>query len=269
MDDRSLDEMRRRIQEALARSKREQLREEFGRLDELSDAELAAEAEREARNYILEFDRQFKNAERISVRERIGDPPLPSLDEIPAYVVEEAVENLLHLLAEHGIVVDFLGDWDEPGAYRYITEELLDLEMDDMRIDGLFIHFQAATPEYEVQMWIDGFVHDLFWQERDYHLSGLEKQPLFDTDGEPLDYTEFTQKLEAVWERLSPVARVELRPSAIQVMEEEAFVTAVVSWNMADEEQQVESAFRLQASPYGGWDVVQTSLLDDLLSLSG
>jgi hypothetical protein len=31
-------------------------------------------------------------------------------------------------------------------------------------------------------------------------------------------------------------------------------------------QKQVESFFRLQPSPYFGWDVVQTSLLDDLLT---
>jgi hypothetical protein len=49
---------------------------------------------------------------------------------------------------------------------------------------------------------------------------------------------------------------------------DEAEVWALVAWN--DEAQQtegqVESHFRLQPSPYTGWDVVQTSLLDDLLA---
>ncbi len=34
-----------------------------------------------------------------------------------------------------------------------------------------------------------------------------------------------------------------------------------------NEQKRVESFFRLQPSPYFGWDVVQTSLLEDLLAV--
>ncbi len=44
--------------------------------------------------------------------------------------------------------------------------------------------------------------------------------------------------------------------------------SAVIAWNDTTQKShgQVEAYFRLQPSPYTGWDVVQTSLLDDLLS---
>jgi protein-disulfide isomerase-like protein with CxxC motif len=50
------------------------------------------------------------------------------------------------------------------------------------------------------------------------------------------------------------------------VTDDEGTVTAVVTWQLDNEQKQVESFFRLQHSPYYGWDVVQTSLLDDLLA---
>lgn len=42
--------------------------------------------------------------------------------------------------------------------------------------------------------------------------------------------------------------------------------TAVITWHNNENEHigQVESYFCLQPSPYTGWDIVQTSLLDDL-----
>lgn len=39
------------------------------------------------------------------------------------------------MLFDQNIVVDFMGEWDVPAAYRYITEELMDEEMDDIRIE--------------------------------------------------------------------------------------------------------------------------------------
>lgn len=61
------------------------------------------------------------------------------------------------------VVVDFLGDWDARSAYRHLTEELLDEEIDDIRIEGTYCHLEAVTPEYEVEAWLEDFVLAVFW----------------------------------------------------------------------------------------------------------
>ena len=266
VDNDSLDDIRRQIQESLAESKREQLREEFGMLHDYTDPRLSPEAQNDFLDYVLEFERQFENAERITVRERIGNPPIQPVEEIPLHMLEGAVDKLLELLFENGIVVDFMGDWDALAAYRFIAEELLDEEMDDIRIEGMISHFDATTPEYDVKFWVEHFVNDVFCQERMYFLSGLEKQPLFDESGRPISVTKFRQKVEAVWQQLPVTKYVGVKPIATQVADEEGSVTAVISWHNDEERKEVESFFRLQPSPYTGWDVVQTTLLDDLLT---
>ncbi len=259
------DEIRRRIQESLAQAKRQQLRDQFEWPFEPMDAESAAEADADALAYLEEFDRQLEEAKMITVRERIGNPSLPPVEEIPPDLLEEAVDDLLNLLAEENIIIGFLGDWDERSAYRYITEELLDEEMSDIRLEGMFSHFDAATPEYEMQMWTEFFVTDIFGQHREYFLPGLENQALFDRQGKPVTAVEFIQQIEAVWARLPDKTRYDFSPTSVQIDEEEAEVTAVITWRNGEEQKQIESWFRLQPSPYEGWDVVQTSLLEDLL----
>lgn len=265
-DNDSLDEMRKRIQESLIQSKREQLRDEFGMQFDHMDERLSPEAKNEWLDYILDFERQFENAPRITVRERIGNPTIQPVAEIPLYAMEEVVNNLLDLLAEHGIAVDFMGEWDDLAAYRFIIEELLDEEMDDIRIEGMFSHFEATTPEYDVQMWVDIFVTDLFWQDRKDFVAGLEKQPLYNSQGSPISLTEFAQKLAMVWALLPAEMRAFVEPTNTQVVDDEGVVTAVITWRLGNEQKSVESFFRLQPSPYFGWDIVQTSLLDDLLA---
>jgi hypothetical protein len=262
-----LDEIRRRIQKAISQTKRDKLRDEYGMKFEYTDSRLLPDEENEWLDHVLEFERQFEQAKSITVRERIGNPPIRPLSDLPLYAVGEATTALLELLAVHGIVVDFLGEVDELEAYRYLTEELLDEEMDDIRIEGMMTHFTYSTNEYDVEMWVESFVLDLFTHEKEYFLPGLAKQSLFNTQGEPITAAQFQQAIEAVWDRLPPTNKVETKPIVTQVEGDEGKVWAIVSWN--DEVQklkgQVESYFRLQPSPYTGWDVVQTSLLDDLL----
>ena len=266
-DNNSLDEIRWQIQESLAQSKREQLRDEFGMVHDYTDSRLSPEAQNDFLDYILEFERQFENAKRITVRERIGNPSIQPIEEIPLYALGEAVDKFLDLLFKHGIVVDFMGKWDDLAAYRFIIEELLDEETDDIRIEGMISHYDATTPEYDVQFWVEHFVHNVFWQERKYLLSGLEKQPLFDASGRPISVVELAQKLEMLWSRLPVTKHIDIRPITTRVAEDEGSVTTVVTWQDGDEQKKIESAFHLQPSPYYGWDVVQTTLLDDLFAV--
>lgn len=267
MNDQELDEIRRRMQESLMETNRDLLREQYGmQLDNLDSSSLSPEAKNEWLEDVLEFERQFENAETITVRERIGNPTIRPIDELPQSEMEETVDGLLELLYENAISVDFLGEWDDLSAYRYLTEELLDSEIDDVQIEGMYTCFHPSTPEYDVEMWVENFVWELFWQEREYFLPGLEKQPLFDVTGEPISYAQFVGKIETVWSSLPVTKGVDIKPIATRVIEDEGTVTAVITWAEDEKQKQVESDFRLHPSPYGGWDVVQTSLLDNLLA---
>jgi hypothetical protein len=97
----------------------------------------------------------------------------------------------------------------------------------------------------------------------------LDRQPLFDMDGEPVTADEYRQQIEAVWAKLPAMQarQFTVEPVATAVEGDEATVTAVVRYYDGRYEavREVESFFRLQVSPYYGWDVVQTSFLDDLL----
>ncbi len=93
-DNGSLDEMQKRIQESLIQAKRELLRDEFGMQFDHMDSSLSLEGQNEWLDYLLDFERQFENAPLITVRERIGNPSIQPLAEIPLYALEEAVNEL-------------------------------------------------------------------------------------------------------------------------------------------------------------------------------
>ncbi len=269
MNDDWLEEIRRRIQESMNQAKRDYLRDEFGMQFEHIDSNLPVEVQNEWLDSVTAFKQQFAEGKTTTVRERIGNPPIKLLAEMQLYEVGEALELLLELLAAYGVAVDFMGDVQELDAYRYVSETLLDEEMDDVHIPGMVMHFEYSTPEYDVEMWVDNFVLDLFTQERDFFLPGLDNQPLFDADGNALPADAFRQQIEAVWAQYLPTNKYMLQPIVTQVDEDEGEVTAVISWHdeKRDVNQQVESFFRLHPSPYTGWEVVYTSLLDDMLQL--
>jgi hypothetical protein len=265
-----IDDIRRRIQESLIESKRERLEDEYGMVAGYTAPGTSPELENEFLDYVLEFERQFEENKRITVRERIGNPPIIPLDKVPPERMVEYVDTLLDLMEAHGIVVDLLGDFYAGEVYRILTEELLDEEMDDIRIPEMRTHFDFSTPEYDAHMWLRFFVGDVFAQKREHSFIGLDDQPLFDADGEPMTTAQFWQKIEAIWERFPGTRLSSVEPITTEVEEGKATVTAIVTWHTdnPDSERQVQSFFRLQLSPFDAWDVVQTSLLDDVLSIN-
>jgi hypothetical protein len=181
-DNKGIDDIRRRIQAALNEAKRDVLREQYGMIHEYRSPDLSPEMESEWFDYVTEFERQFENAPRISVRARIGDPALPSIDALNPDDLVATVDALMDLLEAYSIAVEFLGDVDYETVYRYLTEELLDEEIDDIRLPDTWIHFIHATDEYNAEMWVEEFVRAIFRRDLENVLNCLDDHQLLWAD---------------------------------------------------------------------------------------
>ncbi len=92
-------------------------------------------------NHIYNFEQQYKDAKRIKVFDALGRPVVKKLEELLPEQIPEALEQLLSLMEERGIVLDCSCRYDESIIYQFITEELFDCEMDDISIEGMVCHF--------------------------------------------------------------------------------------------------------------------------------
>jgi len=266
------DDFQDRIQRALNESKRQELQEKYGMDLESYHADLPPEVEEEWLDYIAEFERQFEYAEQIPVREIIGDPPITPLAEIDVEDVEAALDAVLDLLASHGIAVDFLyDDTDEIEAYRFITEELLDEEMDDICIPGMVHHFiyEEFHPNdrEDAKMWAEEFLHALFAKEDEMRMVSIGEDELYDSDGSAISLAQFKQNIEDFYSRYSVIMAFSLQPLDAQVDGDYATVDIDTTWESLDTAlAQVVihsgiSKMRMKRSEYGGWDVIQANIV--------
>ena len=99
--------------------------------------DLPPEDEADWLDYIAEFERQCEANGRISVRDFMGDPLLPTLASIPALELHETLQRVLALLLENSIEIHFDREVTDAEAYRFITDELFEVEIDNVRIEGL------------------------------------------------------------------------------------------------------------------------------------
>ncbi|MCB0086819.1 MAG: hypothetical protein KDE54_02820 [Caldilineaceae bacterium] len=119
-------------------------------------------------DFLEEFDRQLENAQQIPLREYLGNPSFTPLMDLPPEEVEPELERILDLMADNNVYIDFLSDIESDEAYRFITEELFEEVIDDIRIEGMNQHFiyEEFYPSEEFRD--DDFYEDEYSSDEDY-----------------------------------------------------------------------------------------------------
>ncbi len=273
-----------RIQRAMNEGKKEELNEKYGMNLESYHSKLSPNEEGEWLNHIEEFERQFESAERILIRELIGNPTITPLYQIATEDVEDMLIALLDLLASHNIAVDFIfDDIDEKEAYRFITEELLDEETDDIRIVGMVHHFiyEEFHPNdrEDAKQFAEEFLYDLFNRKGDTHIEGMEipedmmrfislgDKELYNSKSKAITRTEYETNIDKFHKRHSIIMAFSLEPKSSKVDGDYADAVIDTIWEALDANTaQIvihtgKSNLRLKRSPYGGWDVIQANIV--------
>lgn len=272
-----------KIQRAMNEGKKEELNEKYGMNLESYYSKLSPEEEGQWLENIDQFERQFKDSKRIPIRELIGNPPITPLVDIADEDVEDMLEALLKLLASHYISVDFLFDGtDEKEAYRFISEELLDEEMDDIRISGMFSCFiyEEFYPndKEDAKQFAGEFLYDLFTRDviteieghkitKDMRFISLGEDELCNSAGKAISRAEYEANIDKFHERYSIIMAYSLDEKDSEVDGDYATATIDTTWEALDTDtMQIsihtgKSHLRLKRSVYGGWDVIQANIV--------
>lgn len=132
---------------------------EFGMSEMRS--ELPAELENDWLNYIYNFENLSKDAKEISVYERLGKPEYKKLTDLNNDEVTSELLRFLNLMEENNLILNFLCDYDDRLKYEFITEELFEEIIEDIRIEGLRTNFIYEefhqNHEYDIKEAANGF----------------------------------------------------------------------------------------------------------------
>jgi hypothetical protein len=236
--------------------------------------EMSPQAEGEWLDYINEFEMQFENARQITVRERIGNPEVKPLAQILVSELADELDRLLGLLSENNIAIDFLHEQDEREMYRFITEEMLDEETDDIQIPGMFSHFiyEEFHPndEDDITDAIEECLYALFQGEfkdpESMFYYTVSNENLQDADGKPLSLEEFKALVSDFHEAYPVITSHAVNVENIIVGGDHAAADANIEWQgMPKNEKAIlrkegSSEFRLARSIYGGWDITRVNI---------
>jgi len=221
--------------------------------------------------YFEDFDRQLEEAPRTTVRKRIGNPKIRLADEIPSAEIEEELDKLLELLYANNVVIDFIHDIGDREAYVFITEELLDETMDDIRIPDMYSHFiyEEFHPndEDDIELWSREFLDAFFKEGTDSFFIPIGDKELFDADGNPISQEEFKTRTDEFHVLYPAITEYEYEIINLNIEGDYATVGVETSWAGLNKREQAiirhqgVSKLRLKRSLDIGWDVIQARIV--------
>jgi len=257
-------------QRSLNEQKRRFLEEQFGARFPDIPSKLSPEAEGEWLDYITEFERQFAANGQITLREFVGNPDVRPLTAIPPDELPAATETLLELLTRNNVEVQFDREVSDAEAYRFITEELFNEMMDNIRIDQMmhtFMYDDYHPDEVtHIRNDAEGFLNDVFARRRKCVWMALSQENPIACMGQQMSLDQFMQALESFYRGISSFTSHHVQILSVEPGAPHSQVTAAVTWTgiSSDRTKPVGASgiatLRFAVSPYGGWDIVHVSV---------
>lgn len=222
------------IQRALNESKKRSLEERYGGRFSSTGPDLPPEIEAEWLENIEEFERQFEQAGQTTVAKYIGDPALRRLVDVPSEELDAALTEITELLASNNIEVHFDASVPATERYRFITEELLAEEMDDIRVDGMTQHFiyEEFHPNHKLDAELEAemFVREILSHEAEARLLSFSNHELYASDGSPLTPEQMLERVMAFREGIAVFLEKDIGQAECNVEGEYASVQLPLSW---------------------------------------
>lgn len=126
---------------------------------------------------VYAFEQQYKDAKRVKVYDHIGRPSFMKSDQLSIIEITGERQRLQSIMAENGVELDCICEYDDVTIYRFITEELFEHEMDDIRITGMTYHFiyEEFHPnhDYDLRRDTTRFLRALFGRQWNAEYDGI------------------------------------------------------------------------------------------------
>lgn len=110
--------------------------------DELSK-NLPPEIEGQFLDSIMNFEKAFRNSKQIQVFDKMGRPEFIPENVLNDNEVDVELEKIEAILRQNGLHLEVLADYEDQSRliYKFITEELFFLEVDDLAMQGFVTNF--------------------------------------------------------------------------------------------------------------------------------
>ena len=200
-----------------------------------------------------------------TVRVFVGAPDIRPLGEVPPGELRAEVQSLLDVLGEHNVMVCFEREVSDAEAYRFLTEELMALEIEEVNIPGMFRVFSYEDfhpdDQKDATRCAKVFLSALLTGDRDTACCYV-----FEGEGSVGGGEEMKWKIGEFCGGMAVFMRSHVNIVNCRVEGDEAHIEAEVRWSgfgRGDHRWLMEAGkvdMVMSRSPTGGWDVSRARL---------
>lgn len=177
------------------------IRAEFGGISQ-GTFNLSPEVENHFLKRIIELENNFKEAAFVRVLELIGHPEYKKWTELDEWSLIRELDRLKRLLAEKNLAVVFLRPREARSQYRFITEELLFFETENLVMPGMIKYFvyEEFHPDHELVLRERTKNILAGWFERNAEMMGIYLAKQFiPPNGQVVDRDELKKRLKQLF----------------------------------------------------------------------
>jgi hypothetical protein len=140
--------------------------------DSFSNPDLPPEIEGQFLDYIQQWEDKYAQRKMISIYDLAGRPYFIPVNEISEKDIAAELNSILQILQQHSIALDTLCPVTDRELYRFVTEELMNEETEDIRIEGMMhcFTYEEYHPnhEYDVKNRCTEVIEYIISKEKDY-----------------------------------------------------------------------------------------------------
>ena len=139
-----------RIENEILRMK---LQAQYGGISS-AESDISPEEENQFLKHVLAFEEQYANATLKKVYEVIGCPAFEKADALDDMAISRELGRIEQLLAHNNIELGFLKPQNDRFKYSFITDELFEYEMEDIKVAGMIncFTYEEFHPDHEMEI---------------------------------------------------------------------------------------------------------------------
>lgn len=200
-----------------------------------SENNLSPELESQWLDYIQKFEDSFAKNNCVKIYDFVGKPVFKLVDEISETEIEFELNRILNLLGQKGIELHTICEVSNRELYRFITEELLFEETNDMMIEGMTQNYiyEEFHPnhEHDLETRCNEFIADILNKERNLNSDFMAISNEIHTDNGSINQEDFVKRLELFREAFSSFHLQQFMITALKIDEDMADVSFDINYS--------------------------------------
>lgn len=165
----------------------------------LGSDELPPDIENKFLKQIMRFHKKHDTSKRTTLYKLIGSPEYNHVNDISEKQLDKELSKIWNIMNKNGIGLSVLYDVPKREIYRFITEELFKLEVDDVKMKGwtnqyIYEEFHP-TEDYDLKVAVQQCVHMIFTHDIPFFGEQFSEE-LKDSIGLSMEPEDLLEKIE-------------------------------------------------------------------------